>query len=213
MTEMTAINVTLTVAGLRAVFAAANDGLSAKITHIALGTSKYTPSGSETALKSEKARVEVAGGRYVDDYNIEISALLDTNTGFTVAEVGLILEDGTLLGVWSDPNMPLAAYTVGVPIAFGCRLGITQLPADSLTFSGDIDLQLFYDADFARLAAMMIANARHHQEALDRIKELEVLPSRLALQAARIDSVQDQIKGLVMQIDDLKDQIETLSAT
>ncbi|WP_321446901.1 phage tail protein [uncultured Cohaesibacter sp.] len=203
MTEMTAINVTLTVAGLRAVFAAANDGLSAKITHVALGTSKYTPTGAETALKAEQARIDVAGGRYIDDYNIEISALLDTATGFTVAEIGLILEDGTLLGVWSDADTPLATYTAGVPIAFGCRLAISQLPADGLSFSGDVDLQLFFDGDFAKLASMIIANARHHQEALDRIRDLEVLPDRLALQAARIDGLLDQIKGLQAQISEL----------
>lgn len=186
MTDMTAINPTLTVAGLRAVFAADNDGVSAKITHIALGSSKYTPTGSETALKSEKARIEIVGGRYVDDYCIEVSALLDTATGFTVAEVGLILEDGTLLAVWSDPDTPLAAYTVGVPIALACFLVISQLPTDVLSFSGDPDLNLFFGSEFAQIGTALIDTMRRQAMLLNEQAALKAEVARLSNSVATL---------------------------
>nr|WP_319513690.1 phage tail protein [uncultured Cohaesibacter sp.] len=173
MTTMSAISPTLTRAGLRAVFNASNDGLTAQITHIALGSSQYTPTGAETTLKNEQARIEVAGGRYVDDYSIEVSALLDTDTGFTVAEVGLVLEDGTLLAVWSDPDTPLAAYTVGVPIALACFLAISQLPTEVLSFSGDPDLNLFFGSEFAQLVRAHASMALLWTESEARISALE----------------------------------------
>lgn len=201
MTDMSAINPTLTRVGLRAVFNASDDGLSAKITHIALGSSRYTPTGSETALKTERARISVAGGRYVDDHRIEISALLDGSSGFTVAEVGLILEDGTLLAVWSDPDTPLAAYTPGVPIALGCFLAITQLPTGSLKISGDPDLRLFFASEFAQLGAAITALVTKHLGLVGRVDVLEQLPGKMAQQAIGLESQLDQIRGLQTQID------------
>ncbi|WP_153039972.1 phage tail-collar fiber domain-containing protein, partial [Pseudovibrio sp. WM33] len=132
-------------------------GLHAKITHLALGTSRYTPTGNESELKAEKARIEIVGSRYLDDFQMEITALIDGNVGFTLAELGVMLEDGTLLAVWSDPDTPMAHYTPGVPIAFSFVLALTGLPQNVIQVSGDVDLQLFFGEEFAGTATSMIA--------------------------------------------------------
>nr|WP_321460373.1 phage tail protein [uncultured Cohaesibacter sp.] len=190
MTTMSAISPTLTMAGLRAVFNASNDGLTAQITHIALGSSQYTPSGSETALKSEQARIPVAAGRYVDDYNIEVSALLDTDTGFTVAEVGLILEDGTLLAVWSNPDTPLAAYMVGVPIVLACYLAISQLPTDVLSFSGDVDLNLFFGTEFANIGISIMTLTTMQRVLSSDLAEIQTQVASLREMQKRFDALE-----------------------
>ncbi|AEV37559.1 pyocin R2_PP, tail fiber protein [Pseudovibrio sp. FO-BEG1] len=155
--SLKAINPTLTRAGMRSIFEASDAGLHARITHLAFGTSRYTPTGNENNLKSEKARVEIVGSRYLDDFQMEITAKIDGDSGFTLAELGVLLEDGTLLAVWSDPETPLAQYTPGVPIAFSFVLALAALPQGVVEVTGDVDLQLFFGEEFAGFASAILA--------------------------------------------------------
>ncbi|KZK95063.1 MULTISPECIES: phage tail protein [unclassified Pseudovibrio] len=155
--SLKAINPTLTRAGMRAIFDASDAGLHARITHLCFGTSRYTPTGNENSLKSEKARIEIIGSRYLDDFQMEITAKIDGDTGFILAELGVMLEDGTLLAVWSDPDTPLAQYTPGVPIAFSFVLALTGLPQSVIEITGDVNFQLFFGEEFAGTATSMIA--------------------------------------------------------
>ncbi|AEV36798.1 pyocin R2_PP, tail fiber protein [Pseudovibrio sp. FO-BEG1] len=155
--SLKAINPTLTRAGMRSIFEASDAGLHARITHLAFGTSRYTPTGNENSLKSEKARVEIVGSRYLDDFQMEITAKIDGDSGFTLAELGVLLEDGTLLAVWSNPETPLAQYTPGVPIAFSFVLALAALPQGVVEVTGDVDLQLFFGEEFAGFASAILA--------------------------------------------------------
>ncbi|WP_057466116.1 phage tail protein [Pseudovibrio sp. POLY-S9] len=175
--SLKAINPTLTRAGMRSIFDASDASLHARITHLAFGTSRYTPTGNENSLKSEKARIELIGSRYLDDFQMEITAKIDGNTGFTLAELGVMLEDGTLLAVWSDPDTPLAQYTPGVPIAFSFVLALATLPQGVIQVSGDVDLQLFYGEEFAQLATAITANMLAQAKADVRADELAKLQS------------------------------------
>jgi len=130
---MDALRPVITDAGIRAVFNAANDGLEARITHIALGDAAYAPSASASALRSERVRVPVGGGRRVAPHEIEVQALVDDGPSFWVREVGFFLADGTLLAVWSSETTPLAYKTAGIPLALAYYLLLEALPADSVT--------------------------------------------------------------------------------
>ncbi|WP_057465557.1 phage tail protein [Pseudovibrio sp. POLY-S9] len=185
--SLKAINPTLTRNGMRAIFDASDAGLHAKITHLAFGASRYTPTGNENSLKSEKARIELIGSRYLDDFQMEITAKIDGDAGFTLAELGVILEDGTLLAVWSDPNTPLAQYTPGVPIAFSFVLALAALPQDVIQVSGDVDLQLFFGEEFAQLATAITANMLAQAKADVRADELAKLQSH---QQETLDQIQ-----------------------
>lgn len=206
--SLKAINPILTRAGMRAIFNASDAGLHAKITHLAFGSSRYTPTGTENGLKSEKARIEIVGSRYLDDFQMEITAKIDGPTGFTLAEFGVMLEDGTLLAVWSDPDTPLAQYTPGVPMIFSFVLALSSLPQDIIEVTGDVDLQLFFGEEFAGVATTMIAlqlenfhlqqTQRHFTKELsiarsgrgELLRRLEVLEALVSHQAgAQIDQL------------------------
>lgn len=203
MTALRALNPILTRDGMRAIFNASDDGLSAKIAHIAFGSSRYTPLGTETALKAEKVRLPVIGGRYLSDYVIELVTLLDHGAGFDVAEMGVILEDGTLLAVWSDADTPLAYFTPGVPIAVSYVLGISALPPGAVEISGDVDLTLFFGSEFAQMGRAILGNALRLDGLGERLATLQALPGGIEALSAQIDRIDDRVTGLGQQIDAL----------
>ncbi|WP_108817596.1 phage tail-collar fiber domain-containing protein [Pseudovibrio sp. Alg231-02] len=201
--SLKAINPTLTRAGMRSIFDASDAGLHARITHLAFGASRYTPTGNENSLKSEKARVEIVGSRYLDDFQMEITAKIDGDTGFTLAELGVMLEDGTLLAVWSDPDTPLAQYTPGVPIAFSFVLALAALPQGVIQVTGDVDLQLFFGEEFAQLGAALIGEQLRNLKLSTRVVELEKQRSATLALTANTNQLQQVIEHQQQQINDL----------
>lgn len=170
---MKALVPVITAAGRSAVLAASNDGLQATITHLAFGSGAYDPAGDETALENEIVRVPIAGGSRVGDFTIHMTGLLDGTEEFWVRECGLILSDGTLLAVYSDPTTPLAYKTDGVPIVMAFDLTMAALPADAVTVvAGDVTMSIFFAVEFAQLATGIIDNQRRHIAQADEIDEL-----------------------------------------
>lgn len=171
---MNALKPVLTRAGMRAVFNANDDGLQATISHIAFGANAYAPTGDETALASERVRVPIAGGSWVGDFTIHMTALLDDGPSFWIREVGIILSDGTLLAVWSDATTPLAYKTAGVPLIAAFDLTLEQLPASAITIqAGDIDLTLFFGSEFAAIATTLARHGLELRALMDRVAALE----------------------------------------
>jgi len=160
----------ITDAGLQAVFAASNDGLSMRITHIALGADAYNPTRAQTRLRNEKARFPVADGTRVSPTQIHLSAIADGTSQFWVREVGFILEDGTLLAVWSDPDQPLAYKTANVDLLLAFDLSLAALPADSVTVvSSGAGLNLVLSEELATLAAGQIRTIRQNLALFDQL--------------------------------------------
>lgn len=128
----------LTNAGMRALLNASNTGVEAAIAEIAFGDgngSGYAPQANRTALIRERARIAVGGGERVANSEVEVQALLDTGPSFWIREVGFVLDDGTFLAVWSDPDTPLAYKTAGVPLAVSYNLALAGIPPGSLTLN------------------------------------------------------------------------------
>ena len=199
----------LTRDGLRAVFRADHDGLQARISHIAFGDGGYAPTGAETALHNEHIRVPVAGGAWVGDFTIHMTALLDDGPSFWVREVGIVLSDGTLLAVWSHATTPLVYKTAGVPIVTAFDLSLEALPASAVTVAaGDIDLTLFFGAEFARLGAAVLGNSSRILAQSERVAALEGLPGALAAHTAMIG----RIEAAGRQLDTRADELLSLAA-
>ena len=206
---MTPLIPVLTRDGLRAVFRADHDGLQARISHIAFGDGGYAPTGAETALRNEHIRVPVAGGAWVGDFTIHMTALLDDGPSFWVREVGIVLSDGTLLAVWSHATTPLVYKTAGVPIVTAFDLSLEALPASAVTVAaGDIDLTLFFGAEFARLGAAVLGNAGRILAQGERVAALESLPGALAAHTAMIG----RIEAAGRQLDTRADELLSLAA-
>lgn len=126
----------ITNAGLAAVLNATDDGLSARITHVALGDNAWTPDNTAVALQSERQRVAVSNGSRIQPNQIHITAVENGSTNYWIRELGFILDDGTLLAVWSDPSQPLAYKAAGVDVLLAFDLVLSALPDDSVTVVG-----------------------------------------------------------------------------
>lgn len=164
----------ITTRGLAAVFNAQNTGLSAEITHIALGDHGRTPSKNEVGLVNERMRVPIADGDRIDDHQIHLTGLADGNTEFWVCEIGFILKDGTMLAVWSDTD-PLAYKSAEVPLLLAFDLVLAALPANSVNIIGTgANLSLAaWGEQLAAVAAANVDNMARHVELLFRVNDLE----------------------------------------
>jgi hypothetical protein len=194
----------LTRAGMRAVFRADSEGLSATVSHIAFGDQAYAPTGTETALHNERVRVPIAGGNWVGDFMIHITALLDSGPSFWIRELGIFLDDGTLLAVWSDPTTPLAYKTSGVPIVTAFDLAVEQFPKTALTVqAGDVDLTLFFGSEFAQLGTSIVSN-------MNRIEALRVAVALLQDSDHRVDTLIADIDALRLELQNVRVAIAAL---
>lgn len=126
----------ITDAGLAAVFNATNNGLSARITHVALGDDAWTPDATATGLQSERQRVAVSNGSRIQPNQIHITAVENGDEEYWIRELGFILDDGTLLAVWSNATQPLAYKAAGVDVLLAFDLVLSALPDDSVTVVG-----------------------------------------------------------------------------
>lgn len=171
---MSALIPVITTKGLAAVFSQTNTGLSAEITHIALGDSGRNPSKNEIGLVNERMRISVADGMRVDDHQIHITGLADGDTEFWVKEIGFILSDGTMLAVWAD-TQPLAYKSAQVPLLLAFDLALAALPAQSVTVVGTgANLSLAATGEqFAAQAAASVDNMARHVQLLFRVIDLE----------------------------------------
>ncbi|HCE2656912.1 TPA: phage tail protein [Vibrio parahaemolyticus] len=164
----------ITTRGLAAVFNAQNTGLSAEITHIALGDNGRTPSKNEVGLVNERMRIAIADGERIDDHQIHLTGLADGDTEFWVREIGFILKDGTMLAVWSDTD-PLAYKSAEVPLLLAFDLVLAALPANSVNIIGTgANLSLAaWGEQLASVAAANVDNMARHVELLFRVNDLE----------------------------------------
>lgn len=172
---MTTLVPVITTKGLAAVFNAENDGVSARITHIALGSDGRDPSKNEYSLASEKLRIAVADGARISDTQIHVTGVVDGDVPeFWVREIGFYLDDGTMLAVWSDAD-PLAYIKSGVPLLLAFDLKLEALPAQSVTVEGTgANLSLAaWGGQYAATAAATVDNMARHVSLLFRIHDLE----------------------------------------
>ena len=175
---MTALTPVITNAGLAAIVSSQNDGVNAKITHVALGSNAREPSKAENSLVNERLRVPIAGGERVSDTQIHLTALATHATlNFWVYEIGFFLEDGTMLAVWADTD-PLAYKSAGVDLLLAFDLVLSALPAESVTVEeGDSALSLAATAE--QITKMAVAQVAEMNRGLARDAEHESLTARI----------------------------------
>lgn len=165
---------TITRAGLAAVRNAQGTGLLATIDRIAIGKGLasgqsfvgYTPTGAETALKAETARVQLLQGAQLggvnggDPIGFRVLAVVPPLAAGTypVTEVGIILSDGTMLAVWSDPALILAFMTAQASLELAFDLFLQALPVASLA----ITVQRPDIPDTTGALAMLLAASTEH---------------------------------------------------
>ena len=177
---------TITRAGLAACRNAQGTGLLATISAVAIGRGVpsgggfvgYAPTGGETALKGEMARVPLLSGAPLGGVAgsdpigfrvlAQVPALAPGSATYPVNEVGFFLDDGTLLCVWSDPVLVLAYMTAQAPLELAHDLFLSQLPVASMAIT-----VLFPDIPdlsgvVAQLLALSARDATEYAQAIGR---------------------------------------------
>lgn len=204
---MSALIPIITTKGLAAVFNAENTGVAAKITHIALGDNGRTPSKGELGLVNERMRIPIADGERVNDHQIHVTALADGSTEFWVREIGFMLEDGTMLAVWSDKDSPLAYKSAQVPLLLAFDLVLEALPAQSVTVVGtgaDLSLAAFAEHQTA-LAAANVGNMARHVELLFKVQSIDSEAVKVSESLKQLDEFNKKVSDLDQRLNELID--------
>lgn len=175
-----ALTLQFTEAGLDACIDAQAKGIKAPITHMAFGDAAYRPSKNQSQLSSEKERIEI--NDWQDGHkNIRMAGIFDGDLEYAIREIGLFLEDGTLLGVYSAPGKTLGYRTPAVKVVQWFTLNVEALPSNSVTVVvGAENLNLILDKEFIadgasylRQGAAVIKNAHWNMNLSERIREME----------------------------------------
>lgn len=128
------VKVIITDAGLDEIVAASQAGTdTVLITEIGYGTGQYTATGSQTALQAEFKRLTSIAGGAVDGNTIHCSARDDSYDAYTVYEVGLYTDKGTLFAVYSQ-NTPILQKAAASKSLLAIDIKVTDFSADSVVF-------------------------------------------------------------------------------
>lgn len=176
---MTSLMPRLTQAGLAAILSADTQGIAAKITHVALGDYGYTPAVDATgaatalALRNERERVEIAESTKTGAV-LQLAFTADSAAEYFVREFAFLLEDGTPLAIWSDPDKAVAYKSALVPLVLALDLSLAALPADALVVDGSAPpLSLLMTGEIASIAASLAARQLADLQFEDRLRRLE----------------------------------------
>ena len=167
----------ITDVGKQAIFKKDLDGIKIQISHIALGSGRYTPSTTQTTLEAEELR-EVFLSSEVDKENYQItlnSIFRDKSKEFWVTEVGFFLEDGTLFAVWSHAEIALSYKSKFSEPLFALNLKLVDVNIDAIEIIDlGIDLTLNFTKEFlqignsiVRLSATLYSMSEKLRAALD----------------------------------------------
>ncbi|MFP3863256.1 phage tail protein [Pseudomonas capeferrum] len=172
----TGLQPVITKAGLAAILTATKTGLSAEISHIALGSQAYTPSADQKTLRNEVARFPISSGQKLSSTLLHLTAVADGTTAYWVKEVGIFLKDGTLLAVWSHLTEALAYKAANIDLLLAYDLSLAALPADSVTITSmAAGLNLTLAEPLAALATALIAEQVRGMDLRDRVASQERL--------------------------------------
>lgn len=131
----------ITNAGLAAAIAAENDGLTLKLTHIALGTGKYTPAYTQTALTGykEKSAINTSGSRGPGAFQVAATFPEWVSAQYAVGEIGIYAGDpqagGTLFAVFSSADTLVTRTQINYVLSMA--LTLARVPEGSVTVEVD----------------------------------------------------------------------------
>jgi hypothetical protein len=157
----TPIIFTLTNAGLNAALDADANGLTLSLTQIGIGSGKYTPAATRTALQTEIARYPLSGGDIEpNSKTLRFSAILESVTTQQAFEVGLFTSTGVLFAVASTTGTdPLILVTANIAFVGSFGLVVSEIPPGSVTVVTDPNAALA-----VALMAQHVAAANPHPQ-------------------------------------------------
>lgn len=134
------MDMVVTTVGRQALVNAQQTGTSAVVINkIGVGTGKYTATASQTALVAETKRLPIIEGGAASDNAIHVAFQDAGSDAYSVHEIGLFLEDGTLFAVTSQTSVILqktatSTALITIDIAFA-DIDVSSITFGDVTFS------------------------------------------------------------------------------
>lgn len=123
----------ITDAGIAEVINAEKTGTTPVVlTQVGFGTGKYTPTATRTNLENEFKRFSAISGGGVGDNVIHISISDESIESYTVFEVGVYTDKGTLFAVYSQTT-PIIQKAGASEILLALDFVLTNVNPDSVT--------------------------------------------------------------------------------
>ena len=162
---MSAANILITEAGLNEIINAEQNGTAPVVlTHVGFGTGQYDPTGDMTALVAEFKRLESIAGGDIGDNRLHITASDASSDAYTVYEVGIFTNSGTLFAVCSR-TVPILQKASVSEAFLAIDIELTNINPDSITI-GNTDFQL-NGATETKRGIVELANEVEVQEGRD----------------------------------------------
>ena len=138
---MAAASMLITQAGLAEIINAEQNGTTPVVlTQVAFGTGQYEASVGTTALEAEFKRLTAIAGGAIGDNRLHVSVRDDSADAYTVYEVGIYTDSGTLFAVCSRA-VPIIQKASIAEAFMAIDLELTNINPDSVTI-GDTNFQL-----------------------------------------------------------------------
>lgn len=162
---MATINIVITDAGLAEIVNAEQTGTAPVVlTEVGLGTGQYKASPSQTALTGEFKRVQAVAGGAIGDNALHLSVHDDSDSAYTVFELGVYTASGTLFAVYSQP-VPIIQKAAPAHMLLALDMVLTNVDPDSVTV-GDTNFQL-NSATTTRQGIVELATGEEVQAGVD----------------------------------------------
>ena len=124
----------ITTAGRQALINAEATGTnSVKITHIGVGSGRYTAAESQTALQSEIKRLPIIEGGATGDSAFHVAYKDESKDAYSVHEFGLFLDNGILFAVYSQTEVIIQKIASGV-VLLAADVSLTDIDVSQITF-------------------------------------------------------------------------------
>lgn len=159
MTESQNIHIVITKAGRKELINAEQNGIAPIVlTEVGLGTGVYTASEDQTELLQEFKRLDTIAGGAAGDSVLHINVSDASDESYTVTEVGVYTETGTLFAVYSQ-SAPIVQKTELSVMLLVLDMVLTNINPESVEI-GDINF-LYSHATTARPGIIELAT---HEE-------------------------------------------------
>ena len=128
----------ITEAGKQSALQASGDDTKILIdlTHVAVGKSKYTPTGGETALKNEVGRSDIVSGEVVGN-TLRFTSTMYADDITPMYEMGIFTKTGVLFAVAASSTDPLVTLYPNIAFVTEFGVAIDDMDAGNITVSTD----------------------------------------------------------------------------
>lgn len=170
------IELVITTAGKEAIVNAQQTGLnSVVLSHIAVGTGKYTPYEAQTRLQNEIKRLEIIEGGSAGDNSIHIAFMDDSPDAYAVNEIGVFTDGGVLFAVASSQTAYIEKGGAS-SVLLAVDIAINGFDISSISF-GDLT---YSNAAATTTNAGVLAVATNDEAAAGVATQKAITPSNLA---------------------------------